>query len=356
LRRAALVNALKSLRWWVMAVLTCLLLWAVFGGSGQEHFKFFYLLFLPVVGVSARLGVPGAVLSSGLTQLGLIVAVQAVPHQDLAVFELQVLMAAITMTGLLLGVAVDERARATGELRRSLRLAAAGQMTAALAHELSQPLTALSNYAQACQMLIADSRGLRPDERDRLVEVAQRMVEDANRAGQVIKRLRDFFRTGATHLQAVSPSATVKEAVALHVRHAEARHVKIDNHVAEGLPAVWIDPVQIAVVIRNLIANAIDSAPSATGRGLVAIRAKVAGDELMFEVKDNGPGVDAARMQSLFEAGPSDKPGGMGIGLSICLAIIEAHGGRLWAETGPGGCFRFTLPIGSENASGVHDA
>jgi len=356
LRRAALAGSLKNPRWWILTLVLGALLWVGFGRSGQEHYRYFYLLFLPVVWMSARLGVVGAVLASGLTQLGLIVAVQSLPHHDLTVFELQVLMAAITMTGLLLGVAVDERARATVELHSSLRLAAAGQMTASLAHELSQPLTALSNYAHACQMIAAESRGLQADERDRLIGVTQRMVEDAARAGTVVKRLRDFFRTGSTHLKFVSPASILKEAVDAHVRRADVLQIRLESRIQEELPPVWIDPVQIAVVLRNLIANAIDSASSAGDGGHVLISAAVAGDELLVEVQDSGPGVDAARVQTLFEPGTSGKPGGMGIGLSICRAIVEAHGGRLWVEAGSGGRFRFTLPMEQEDHSGVQHA
>ena len=356
LRRATLVETLKSRQWWAVAVLTCLLLWVVFGSRGQDHFKYFYLLFVPVVWASAKLGVPGAVLASGLTQLGLIFAVQSVPNEDLTVFELQVLMAAVTMTGLLLGVAVDERTRAAAELRGSLRMAAAGQMAAALAHELSQPLTALSNYAQACQMLVTDAPGLQPDHRDQLVEVMQRMVDDANRAGNVIKRLRDFFRTGSTHLHLASPTAIVEEAVQVHLRRADALKLRMESQIQDNLPMVWMDPIQIAVVLRNLVTNAIDSAAATRNGDLVVIRACVTDGELLIEVRDNGPGVGTARLQTLFEAGPSDKPGGMGVGLSICRAIVEAHGGRLWAEPGSEGCFRFTLPVESENHSEVKNA
>lgn len=356
LRRAALVDALKNRHWWIIAVLTCLLLWTVFGRGEHEHFKFFYLLFVPVVWASARLGVPGAVLASGLTQLGLIIAVQSVPNEDLTVFELQVLMAAITMTGLLLGVAVDERTRAAAELRGSLRLAAAGQMAAALAHELSQPLTALSNYANACQILAADARGLRPEQRDQLIEVTQRMVDDVNRAGMVIKRLRDFFRTGSTHLRAVAPAAMVREALQTHVRRADVLQLRLESNIQEDLPTVWMDPVQIAVVLRNLIENAIDAASATKPGSLVMVRVSVANGELLVEVRDNGPGIDTARLQTLFEAGPSDKPSGMGVGLSICRAIVEAHGGRLWAEPGTGGSFRFTLPVARASHSGVQNA
>jgi len=355
-RRGALVLSLKSPRWWGVTVVLCLLLWVGFGRSGPEHYRYFYLLFLPVVWMSAQLGVVGAVLASCLTQIGLIIAVQTLPHQDLAVFELQVLMAAISMTGLLLGVVVDERARAAVELQSSLRLAAAGQMTASLAHELSQPLTALSNYAHACQMLAAESRGLRAEERDRLVEVTRRMVEDATRAGAVVKRLRDFFRTGSTHLAFVSPAALLSEAIDAHTRRAEVLQIRLESRIEEELPQVLIDPIQIAVVLRNLIANAIDSASSAGRNGHVLISAAIADEALRIKVQDSGPGVDTARVQTLFEPRASDKPGGMGIGLSICRAIVEAHGGRLWVETGAGGRFCFTLPMDKEDQSGVTNA
>jgi signal transduction histidine kinase len=102
--------------------------------------------------------------------------------------------------------------------------------------------------------------------------------------------------------------------------------------------------VQIEVVLRNLLANAIDAA-SATGDGRVVVRAGVDHAHLLVQVHDNGPGIDAARLRTLFEPGHSDKPGGMGLGLSLCRAIVEAHGGRLWAEDGPHGLLRFTLPL-----------
>lgn len=257
-RRAALEDSVKSSLWWGIAVLTCVLLLIVFSLGGLNHFRYFYLLFLPVVWLSAKLGVSGAVLSSVLVQIGLIFAIQVVPNEDLAVFELQVLMAAITMTGLLLGVTVDERTRAEANLRSSLRLAAAGQMAASLAHELSQPLTALSNYAQSCQMLISDASGLQPQHRLQLQDVAQCMIDDASRAGLVIKSLRDFFRTGSAHLHEVAPEPILIEAMKANLRRAGALKIRLESQLAKDLPVVWMDTLQIAVVMRNLIANAID--------------------------------------------------------------------------------------------------
>jgi two-component system sensor kinase FixL len=335
---AALRAAAAAPAFWGAAVLIVALIAGVFARDAQS--RFFYLLLLPVVWASARLGLGGAVLAAALTQVGLIAAVLAVPHPDLTVFELQLLMAAITATGLMLGVAVDERERATLALRGSLRLAAAGQMAAALAHELSQPLTALSGHAQALRLLAA-----RPDGQARLAEVSGRVVEDAHRAADVVKRLRDFFRSGTTQLAAVEPQALLEEAAGAHRRRAEALQATL--RIEPGTPPpLRLDAVQISLVLRNLLANALDAAGE---RGQVQVRWRRDGDELRLEVDDSGPGIDAARLATLFDAGPSDKPGGMGVGLAISRAIVEAHGGRLWAEPGRSGRLRLALPLDDHN-------
>jgi two-component system, LuxR family, sensor kinase FixL len=350
-RRAVLLSTLRSGSWWITAVLTCLFLWIAFGRGEQDYFKYFYLLLLPVVWASARFGAAGAVLSSLVTQLGLLTAVQLALRQDLTVFELQALMAASTMMALLVGVLVDERARAEAELRSSLRFAAAGQMAAALSHELSQPLTALDNYAHACRSLTAASRSLDVHQRKQVFEIMLRVAGEAQRAGDVVKRLRDFYQSGATSLQLVPVEDTVREAVEAHVPFGERLGVTIVSDCEHDLPPVWVDPIQIAVVLRNLIANAIESASSAPSEKRVVVRASLDRDGLLVEVQDSGDGVDPARLHSLFDALPSSKPGGLGVGLSICRAIVEAHGGKLWAESGPGGQFFFLLPIDDNESS-----
>jgi two-component system, LuxR family, sensor kinase FixL len=176
-----------------------------------------------------------------------------------------------------------------------------------------------------------------------------RMTEDAQRAGAVVKRLRDFFRQGTTRLQHANMVELADEALAAQRRRAASVGVALRSQVAPGLPEVLLDRIQIAVVLRNLLANAIDAAATNTGHGRVDLRMSRVADSLQVDVLDNGPGVDAARIQLLFEPGPTDKPGGMGVGLSICRAIVEAHGGRLWAEAGDAGRFGFTLPIGEDS-------
>ncbi|MFO1327048.1 MAG: MASE1 domain-containing protein [Rubrivivax sp.] len=345
-RRETLIQTLRRGQWWLMAAAIAALLVALFGD--EAGFNYAYLLLLPVIWASMRFGLAGAVLAAALTQVGLIVAMQTGSHQDGFVVELQLLMAAITTTGLLLGVTVDERARSDAELRGSLRMAAAGQMSAALAHEISQPLTALATYAQACERLAADAVSCTPQRQAMLVDVTRRISADARRAGEVIKRLRDFFQTGSTQLQACDMAALVAAELQAHARRAEASGIVLKSELPESLPKVWVDAVQIQVVLRNLVSNALDSATADGRSGEVTVALSAARTELLVEVLDSGGGVTPAQALSIFEPGASTKVGGMGVGLGICRAIVEVHGGRLWVVPGPAGHFCFTLALDTD--------
>lgn len=343
-RRDTLIHTLQQWKWWGTALAIVALLGLLFGG-GDDSFNYAYLLLLPVIWASMRFGIAGAVLAAALTQIGLIVAVQSGVHQDMFVVELQLLMASITTTGLLLGVTVDERVRKDTELRSSLRLAAAGQMSAALAHELSQPLTALATYAQTCELLAGDSAPQTPERRAMLIDVTRKISADSRRAGDVIKRLRDFFQTGATHLKVCDLNSLVAAELQAQQRRADASSIRLSSDIPEGLPKVWVDEVQIQVVLRNLVGNALDAATARGGAGNVTVRVGASDSELVVEVLDSGAGVTPTQALSVFEPGTSNKVGGMGVGLGICRAIVEAHGGRLWAQAGPAGHFCFTLAL-----------
>jgi two-component system sensor kinase FixL len=332
-------------RWGVLAASVGLLLWGLWRAGPALGMDFSYLLLLPMVWAAAQFGAPGALLTAGVTQVGLIFTVKAVHYQDLVVFELQLLMAGVTITGLLLGVVVDKLQRADSELRRSHRLAAAGQMSAALAHELGQPLTALASYAQACKMLLQPDRPLSPDEQRQLAEVTRRIGEDAMRAGDIVHRLGDFFRRGAMQVRPTSCADLVRSAIAAQARRAESLGVSIHDDIPEDLPRIDVDKVQIEVVLRNLVANAIEASSARSAAGAVSLTASRSGANLLLEVVDDGLGVPVDEIDSIFDGVESQKPGGMGIGLSICRAIAEAHGGSLWAEPGPHGHFCLTLPI-----------
>ena len=324
-----------------------LALWLVFERPVSEQFKFFYVMFLPLVWVATRFGMVGAAVTAAAIQLALFVEVQLGAYQAVTVFELQAFLIALTITGLFLGVAIDERQRAAEELRRSMRMAAAGEMAAALAHEINQPLTALSTYARAGQLL----GRARPPELDRLDQTLERLVGEAARAGEVVRRLRDFFRTGATVLAPASIAAIAQRAAdAARARAGEAG-VEIEcDGAAPGEQLV--DEVQMQVVFRNLVANAIEAAAAAPvpRRVRLEVRPDVAG-AVRVTVRDTGSGVRRGDAERIFEPFETTRATGMGMGLAISRAIVEAHGGRLWAEPGPHGAFTLTIPP-AETADG----
>jgi signal transduction histidine kinase len=373
-RRAQTLAMLRTVEWWLVAAAAVAASYAVFGrpAEDQDQFKFFYLLFVPVAWGAARFGNVGAVWSAALVQALLFTAVQADTYRPLTVFELHMLMTALGATGLLLGATVEERQRAEEALRASLHAAAAADMAAALAHELNQPLTALRTYARAAQLMAQQPPGGPGGNGPPLVEVTDKLVAEVTRAGAVMKRLRDFFRQRGTELQPVALQSVIDEVVQSQAAHADAAGVTLHAECQPALPKVWIDAVQIAVVLRNLVSNAIEAAaPAPTSPrpaqppARVTVRAEAQGRQLVVKVHDSGPGIPADELGALFEsraesrgesraesrgearAGSraSAKPGGMGIGLVISRSIIEAHEGRLWAEAGPGGKFSFSIPL-----------
>lgn len=355
-RRRRLLQTLLDWRWWAVAAAVAALLLGLWSAGPALGMDFSYLLLLPMVWGATRFGEPGALLTAGVTQLGLIAVVQAVHRQDLIVFELQMLMAVVSITGQLLGVVMDKLQRADSELRRSLRLAAAGQMSAALAHELGQPLTALATYAQACKMLLLPGKPLTADDQAQLSEVTRRMGVDALRAGEIIRRLRNFFGRGAAELQSTDLAALVKDVMSAQAQRAEALAIKMSSDWPAATPFVLIDRVQMEVVLRNLVANAIEATSADGATGSVTVRGGCNEDRILLEVLDDGPGVRAENVAKVFDGVRSEKPGGMGIGLSISRAIVEAHGGRLWAEPGPHGHFCLTLPIVASRDEGPSEA
>ncbi len=344
-RRRRAVAAARSLEAGAIALVAALAAYTVFGQPAENQFQWFYLLFVPVAWAAARFGLEGAIVAAAWVQLLLIAAVQPLPYRPLTVFELQIMMAALAATGLLLGSIVDEREEAQRTLRETLQLAAAGNMAAALAHELNQPLTALSTYARASQLM---AQRLQSEHADPLIDVTTRIVHEAGRASEVVTRLRNFFRDRSTELQATAFCPLLDEVMQSQQVRAASLQVRLEWQCAAAMPPLWLDRVQVSVVLRNLVSNAIDAAADrleGAGTGTVAVAASVDGEQMVLVVLDNGAGVSATQLPRLFEGHASGKPGGMGIGLHISRAIVEAHGGRLWAEPGPGGRFVVSLPL-----------
>lgn len=353
-RRAGAAATLRSAEWWLVALIAVAATIVIFTQPIGDEFKYFYLLFLPVAWAAARFGMAGAVCAAALVQVLVIGAVQSAPYRPLTVFELQLLMAALAATGLLLGTTVDEREEADRNFRASLRLAAAGDMAAALAHELNQPLSAMSTYARASQLLATRLGEHNQQLAQPLVEATGKLSQEASRAAEVVKRLRNFFRDRSTELQLTAASGLLDGVMRTQTARAEAVQVRLEWRCASGLPAVWLDPVQIAVVLRNLVANALEASAAARGGAndaFVSVDVGLEGHEVVFAVLDSGPGLLPEQIPGAFESRQSTKAGGMGVGLGISRSIVEAHGGRMWAEPGPGGRFYFSLPISSPSSN-----
>ncbi len=319
---------------------TVLALWVAFDVGAAADFKYFYVLFLPIAWAAARQGIAGAVASATVIQLGIIGAVQLLGFSAVTVLEIQTLAVVLVMSGFFIGVVVDEKQRVSAELRQTLRLAAAGEMAGALAHELNQPLTALSAYGTACEQLLAQG-----ETGERLRDTIRRMVAESFRAADVVRRLRDFFRTGATRLEAIELDALLGAAASSFA--AKARQHDIELRVDPAPPCMLLaDRLQLEVVLRNLLSNAFDAAvDQPAGQRRVRLSAKPDGaGRVCICVEDSGPGLTGATAARLFEAFQSSKATGLGLGLVISRAIAEAHGGSLWAEVTDHGMFKLVLP------------
>jgi two-component system sensor kinase FixL len=227
------------------------------------------------------------------------------------------------------------------ELMHSSRLSTMGQMASALAHELNQPLTAVINYAQASRRLLGAGAG-----EDRIRPVIDKAVEQASRAGQIIRRLRDFLEKGETERRLEDVNKVVEEATALALVGVKDTGVKVQLEVGRDLPNVVIDKIQIQQVVMNLVRNAVEAMEASERRELAISTARTKDDQVEVAVLDTGPGLAPEVAAQLFQPFVSTKQRGMGLGLSICRTIVEAHGGRLGATARDGGgtAFRFTLP------------
>jgi PAS domain S-box-containing protein len=243
------------------------------------------------------------------------------------------------------------------ELFHAARLNAAGQMAAALAHELNQPLAAAINFVRAAQ------RQLATGSRDKVVTSSRIMDQAAGevlRAGQIMRRLRDFVRRGETERRIESIVPMVEEASTLTSITAGASGVRVHLSFDPNAARVFADRIQIQQVLVNLMLNAIDAMADSSRRELEVKTALLDDETTAFTVTDSGTGLVAEIADHLFEPFVSTKPNGMGLGLSICRSIVEAHGGRLRTEPNEGGgtIFCFTLPAspttGENNGSRTH--
>jgi two-component system sensor kinase FixL len=229
------------------------------------------------------------------------------------------------------------------------RLSEMGQMSSALAHELNQPLGAALSYLQAgLRLLQAEpvAPGAKP------LDTLRKAAEQVQRASEILRRLRDFGRKGEAVRRAEDLAKVIEEANALAMVGARSLGISLHLELDPAARVANIDRVQIQQVVVNLVRNAIEAMADAPRRELRVATAARDGDVHEVRIADSGPGLAAEVAARLFKPFVTTKAHGMGVGLSICRSIVEAHGGQIWAEPNPGGgtCFCFTIPVGEDRA------
>jgi C4-dicarboxylate-specific signal transduction histidine kinase len=237
------------------------------------------------------------------------------------------------------------------EVAHANRVATMGQLTASIAHEVNQPIAAAVTNAQAALRWLA----ARPPDLEEVRQALGDIVKDVNRAGDVIGRIRDLVKKAPPRKERVDINEVIREVI--EVTHGEAvkNGASVETALGEGLPLIEGDRVQLQQVVLNLIVNAVQAMGTvAEGpRELFITTARAEPDGVLVAVKDSGPGLAPASLERLFDPFYTTKPEGLGMGLSICRSIIEAHGGRLWvtANQPRGAIFSFTAPAHADGAS-----
>ncbi len=235
------------------------------------------------------------------------------------------------------------------ELVHISRLTARGEMASTLAHELNQPLSAIANYIKGSRRLLDDGD---PKRLPMLQGALDKAAEQALRAGQIIRRLRDFVSRGESERRLEVLSKLVEEASALALVGAKEHGIQVRFEFDPACDVVLADKVQVQQVLLNLMRNALEAMMEAPKRNLLVQTAPAEDDMVTISVSDTGHGISHDMNAQLFMPFVTTKAQGMGVGLSISRTIIEAHGGRIWAEPNPGGgtIFRFTLRTVDEEA------
>jgi two-component system, LuxR family, sensor kinase FixL len=337
-------------------------LWIILGIENVDEYQFFYVLFLPVVFAAVRHGLDGACLILAVLQLGLVGLLHGFGYDAQAFTAFQMLMLALTTTGLIVGVVVSERHNADRLARESnaklkQKEAEAGQaarfnlvsgMASALAHEMNQPMTAARALARSAQQLIRTPAADLPRADENLTNA----IAQIDHAAGIVRRMREFLRRGQPHVSTLDVADLLQDTLALARPQAGEQRVQLTASTPETLPFVHGDRIQLQQVLLNLVQNAVDAINGAGGpERHIRIAARMTGSppHVEISVTDSGPGVRQELTDRLFEPLVTSRQEGLGLGLSICSSIVEAHGGRIWLESGRPGAteFRFSLPLSS---------
>jgi C4-dicarboxylate-specific signal transduction histidine kinase len=251
-------------------------------------------------------------------------------------------------------VAEEALRNAVADLERASRLTTMGQLTASIAHEINQPLAAIVTNGNACLRWLEGNRL----DIDEARQATKRIVRDGHRAGEIVKSIRTLARKSVPEMVRLDINDVIREVIALMRTEFRRHDISIETELCADLALVLADRIQLQQVTLNLIMNGIEAMAEVTSRPrLLAVKsATVEIGEVLVSIEDSGPGLDPTQASRIFEPFFTTKREGMGMGLSICHSIIEAHGGRLRTLPGVprGSVFQFALPAvdGGERTGG----
>jgi two-component system, LuxR family, sensor kinase FixL len=339
----------------LVAIMAALLL--VYAYWTAQHLQLFYILFVPIVWMAVRTGIEGVCVGILATQLGFVLGFHAFPDEIAEMPKIQALMLVLAFTGLFAGALVTERRRTEAVLRlhqeslaRLARLGSVGELAAAVAHELNQPLMAAGTYTR----LVDDAIRTGNANTSMVAETAKKAAAQVERAAAVVRRLRALVRLDRSNRVACRVDHIVRETVNLCQPDLDRLAVRVHQSLAANLPPVMVDKLQIEQALLNLLRNSMEAIGEA-GRGTISVEAALAGAEFVeIRVRDSGPGFPPDRVANPFLPFSSSKKEGLGIGLPLCRSLIEAHGGRIWLDVNsPGATIHFTLPIAKLSVTGL---
>jgi len=330
------------------------LLWFVFIFNAENVREYFYILTLPLIWISLRHGVRGTTIMNAALLITLIVFLSVYDNDGTQAAQLPTRMLVLVVTALALGMTVDENRSAARRLRAreqelstNLKAGETSELAGTLAHELSHPLGAISNYSAVIKHKLDRQPQADPD----LIEIVSRLRQEVRRATETIQRLREFFRSGSLRLERVDIAQIARESVMLLSNKLEATDVSIRITNATGPTYVSADGIQLHSVIHNLIVNAIDELRlSSSSQKIISITIQREIGQVRLIVEDSGSGVAPDIADHIFEPMTTTKRDGLGLGLSMSKSIIQAHGGKIGLDKSRYGGARFTVTLPTEAA------
>lgn len=338
----------------VQATIVMTVVWVAFGVHPQTASRYFYVVFLPAIWTAIRYGCRGAILMNVFVQASMIFSLSLAGHEEVNITLFQALLLVLAVSGVTLGLAIDQnhaaalRLRAREEeLAASLKVAATGELAGMLAHELGHPLGAISNYAAALNHLV---RRVAPQDEE-ILKISHKLATEIGRATDTLHRLRDFYRTGSLAFEQANLSELINDTVQILKDRMAANSIVTSISLESAHNTIFCDRIQIRAVIHNLLANAIDALKAVRVQTrMLAITIKRVGEIVVLEIEDSGGGVAPDVRDHIFEPLVTTKKDGLGLGLSMSRSVVEAHGGFITLEESRLGGAKFTVGLPVDGA------